>query len=271
VFTHIVRQQAITDAGRFFEADPVIGSQGLAKIIGGGGFDADDLCQRKGLRNGQSLACHQAAATDRAKEMGQGSALIDARLDTIDRMLLGQVPRSDRHAILREVESQIEELLAERDTSTLTREDILEILAKLDPPEAYMPERIEGDSSKDQHRINAGKTKKEIPLAQNPTTSASQLPFIGAIIGIAGVVLSLTVSPLSLALALILDQGGIFFATTGFVSLVSLTGGIFGLAISIFTRGKGSWPFIGTLAASMSILLAVVMPVILFFVGSLIS
>ena len=37
-------------------------------------------------------------------------SLIDARLDTIDRMLIGQVPRSDRTAIIGEIESQIHEL-----------------------------------------------------------------------------------------------------------------------------------------------------------------
>ena len=33
--------------------------------------------------------------------------LIDSRLDTIDRMLLGRLSRQDRLAIVREVESQI--------------------------------------------------------------------------------------------------------------------------------------------------------------------
>ena len=37
-------------------------------------------------------------------------ALIDSRLDTVDRMLLGRLSRQDRLAIVREVESQIHEL-----------------------------------------------------------------------------------------------------------------------------------------------------------------
>ena len=39
--------------------------------------------------------------------------LIESRLDTIDRMLVGRVPRQDRLAIVREVESQIYDLLQE--------------------------------------------------------------------------------------------------------------------------------------------------------------
>jgi hypothetical protein len=42
-------------------------------------------------------------------------ALIDARLDTIDRMLLGRVSRADRLDIVRDVETQIFELLQGRD------------------------------------------------------------------------------------------------------------------------------------------------------------
>jgi hypothetical protein len=69
--------------------------------------------------------------------------LIDARLDTIDRMLMDRVPRSDRIAIVREVEAQIYELLAEHDPATVSREDVLDVLRRLDPPEAYLPEELE--------------------------------------------------------------------------------------------------------------------------------
>ena len=70
-------------------------------------------------------------------------ALIDSRLDTIDRMLLGRLPRSERLEIVREVESQIFELLQERCSDEPTREDVLAVLARLDPPEAYLPEELE--------------------------------------------------------------------------------------------------------------------------------
>ena len=71
--------------------------------------------------------------------------LIDSRLDTIDRMLLGRVSRQDRLAIVREVESQIHELIQASDADELTREDVLAVLARLDPPEAYLPEETEGE------------------------------------------------------------------------------------------------------------------------------
>ncbi len=70
-------------------------------------------------------------------------SLVDARLDTIDRMLLGRVNRHDRLAIVREVESQIFDLLQGRDPGPLDRDDVLAVLARLDPPEAYLPEDID--------------------------------------------------------------------------------------------------------------------------------
>ncbi len=71
---------------------------------------------------------------------GSLQTLIDSRLDTIERMLMGRVPRQDRLAIVKDVETQIFDVLQEGGTDEPTREDILAALARLDPPEAYLPE-----------------------------------------------------------------------------------------------------------------------------------
>lgn len=65
--------------------------------------------------------------------------IIDARLDTIERTLMsGTMSRSDRKQILSAVEEQIMDLLSRVDTDNPSREDILGVLATLDPPEAYL-------------------------------------------------------------------------------------------------------------------------------------
>jgi hypothetical protein len=51
------------------------------------------------------------------------------------------MPWSERRSIVGEVETQIFELLARRGPA-LTREDVLAVLASLDPPEAYLPEEF---------------------------------------------------------------------------------------------------------------------------------
>lgn len=69
-------------------------------------------------------------------------SLIDARLESIDRILaIAQIGWSERRSIVGEVETQIYELLARR-SQLPTREDVLAVLAELDPPEAYLPEEL---------------------------------------------------------------------------------------------------------------------------------
>ena len=81
--------------------------------------------------------------------------LIDSRLDTIDRMLLGRVSRQERLEIVREVEAQIFEQLHERGADELSREDVLAVLGRLDPPEAYLPEEA-GEAGPVPARISVG-------------------------------------------------------------------------------------------------------------------
>jgi hypothetical protein len=68
-------------------------------------------------------------------------SLVEERLDAIERILLAAgVSRGERRGIISEVESHVFELLARRTTGEPTREDVLAVLAQLDPPESYAPE-----------------------------------------------------------------------------------------------------------------------------------
>jgi len=67
--------------------------------------------------------------------------MVDERLDTIDRVLLmAGVARDERRTTVAEVESQIHEMLSQRAPTDPQRADVLAVLARLDPPEAYVPE-----------------------------------------------------------------------------------------------------------------------------------
>lgn len=71
---------------------------------------------------------------------GDLQKLIEARLDAMDRVLMAaQISWSERRSIVGEVEIQIFELLARR-TPTPTEEDVLAVLASLDPPQSYIPD-----------------------------------------------------------------------------------------------------------------------------------
>lgn len=68
-------------------------------------------------------------------------AIVDNRLDAIDQNLLrAGLPRHQRRSVVEEVENQILEMLSRLEVAEYTRADVLAVLAKLDPPEAYVPE-----------------------------------------------------------------------------------------------------------------------------------
>jgi hypothetical protein len=68
-------------------------------------------------------------------------ALVDDRLDAIDRVLLrAGVSRGERRTIVEEVEAQVHELLSRKTSGDPQRADVVAVLATLDPPEAYAPE-----------------------------------------------------------------------------------------------------------------------------------
>ncbi len=65
--------------------------------------------------------------------------MIDARLDSIERALLTKgMGRGDRRQVLSAIEDQILEMLGQSADDEPTRDDVLCILSKLDPPEAYL-------------------------------------------------------------------------------------------------------------------------------------
>jgi VIT1/CCC1 family predicted Fe2+/Mn2+ transporter len=64
--------------------------------------------------------------------------LIDARLDNIERaIMMTDTSRAERRQIVSAVEDQIYEMLSRLNHDEPTREDVLGVLAALDPPEAY--------------------------------------------------------------------------------------------------------------------------------------
>lgn len=65
--------------------------------------------------------------------------LIDCRLELIDRLLYGVVPRAERFEIVRRTQERIEDLLGELGTTEPSREQVLAVLSRLDPPEALLP------------------------------------------------------------------------------------------------------------------------------------
>jgi hypothetical protein len=143
-------------------------------------------------------------ATERISGTLRG--LIDSRLDTIDRMLLGRFPRAERLEVVREVESQIYDLLGERAEQggeALTREDVLAVLGRLDPPEAYLPDEANEDASAARvMETPFGDRRRPVPVHPAGANAAGgRLAPTSGVLGIIALVFLLMQFPLVVALA----------------------------------------------------------------------
>lgn len=175
--------------------------------------------------------------------------LIDARLDTIDRMLLGHVPRADRMTIVGEVEAQIQELLAEKDRLEISREDVLEVLRTLDPPEAYLTDEMSGESLPRQRQVS----KLATNVAQQSQPKTKESGWLGGVLGLS----SLGVIPLYVAAYLsAIMTGSNLLLLVGFLlaSLLGFVSGVAGLVLSIQGRRQGTLPSMGIVGAAVSLL-----------------
>ena len=167
-------------------------------------------------------------------------SLIDARLDTIDRMLLGRVNRHDRLAIVREVESQIFDLLEGREAGSLDRDDVLAVLARLDPPEAYLPD--EDSTVARPARVSA--SPRGIPTSGEP--QAGRIGFAAGILGI----LSLSMTCLGYPVALGLGSESILLAA----AVLGLIAGVQAVVFAAVGRLRGAWSLVGLVTGIMSLM-----------------
>jgi hypothetical protein len=176
--------------------------------------------------------------------------LIDSRLDTIDRILMGRLPRAERVDIVREVESQIFELLGQRHNDELDREDVLTVLRRLDPPEAYLPD--ESGSEPSPRRGVTSTRAGELRRGSNA--------WIGMASGIIGIIMCIILVMLFPAIELLSALGlssGFFVIWFGF-TLVSFVGGIIGVVFAGKAGVKGGWAVAGLVTNIIALLLSLV-------------
>jgi hypothetical protein len=182
--------------------------------------------------------------------------LIDARLDTIDRMLLGRLPRADRLAVAREVEGQVYELLGERPGHELDREDVLTVLAQLDPPEAYLPE--EGGYEATAVLLP--------PRAVGRAQTGARESMPAKVVGILGLVLLglVLLWPLTFLLALMSDGGEIAEVLLLGESFLMVMAGVPVFVLSIVWRRDGGWAVVGMVAGTVGVIAGLLTIVVMF-------
>jgi hypothetical protein len=180
-------------------------------------------------------------------------SLIDSRLDTIDRMLLSRVARSERLAIVREVESQIGELLEERETDELSREDVLAVLGRLDPPEAYLPDELESE----------GQAEVRTPVPQ-PVKAARQghhgVARASGFLGLGGL-LALMLLFLSYCAGMALQSELAFVIGAAFSIPCIFVCCLLSITLGIYARRSGVWALIGIVTGGVTLLFSLLVAV----------
>lgn len=174
-------------------------------------------------------------------------SLIDARLDTIDRMLMGRVPRSDRMAILGEIESQIHELLPDKGAELLDREEILEVLRRLDPPEAYLVNEQCGGTSNRRPSTDIPKNRLE-----KSTSSTSGEGRIGGILGMCSAAL-VVLYPLFLFLGNLVDSEPILYGSAFIAVFLGVVCSVISLVLSVRGRRQGALPIVGMVTCGITL------------------
>jgi hypothetical protein len=178
-------------------------------------------------------------------------ALVDARLDTIDRMLVGRVNRQDRLAIVREVESQVFDLLQRHEGGPIDRDDVLAILARLDPPEAYLPDE---DSAAEPRPPRVSSAPRAIPAPGHAGSGRTSLA--GGILGIVSLTLIVFCFLLEAIDGLVVM---LFYGSIG----VSLIACVLAIIFAARVRLRGSWAVTGLVTGILSLLVLIGFGVIL--------
>ncbi len=176
---------------------------------------------------------------------GSLQTLIDSRLDTIERMLMGRVSRQDRLAIVKDVETQIFDILQEQGSEDPTRDDVLAALARLDPPEAYLPEASDDGDERPAMSGNPSAPRTVDARPVKPLNrDHSRNGKIGGILGIVAMILTV-LSPSSYFFGIILGSEIILFGmAAGFVGLIFCTS-LVGLVLACTSRFRDAWGIVG--------------------------
>ena len=179
-------------------------------------------------------------------------ALIDSRLDTNDRMLLGRLPRGERLEVVREVESQIFELLQERCSDEPTREDVLAVLARLDPPEAYLPEEL-GSETQARPRSAIGHSRPAQPRVQPAGGDTRKTALASGIVGIASIVLWVFIFPFILGIAQ-LNIGEAILVVWYMLTGITFIGSVLAISLAVYSRLRGNWAITGLVTGILALL-----------------
>ncbi|APW59251.1 hypothetical protein [Paludisphaera borealis] len=181
---------------------------------------------------------------------GSLQTMIDARLDAIDRALLGRVSRQERLNVVGEVEGRIHELLNDRCGPGVepSRDDVLAVLSRLDPPEAYLSEGPE--------EYATGAPVRTPPHHVVHTLAAldhGRFAQLSGILGLCSLAMSVLIM-LSYPITIMLNNEIPLLAAGFGGGVFMVIGGAASIFLAILSRLSNVWAVVGAAAGCLSCL-----------------
>ena len=171
-------------------------------------------------------------------------------------MLLGQVSRTDRVAIVRDVEAQIYDHLAERNPHDTDRDAVIAALGRLDPPEAYLPDEAAlvprvapaapGSRVRTTPRLVAAQPAPPVGAGVGKVSGILGIVSIGLLLG-AGILLTMAIK----SHAAVSDP--IAYAFIGF-TVLTLIDAFLAIVLAAYTRFQKPWSIVGLTTGIIALL-----------------
>jgi hypothetical protein len=183
-------------------------------------------------------------------------ALIDARLEAVERALFGRMSRAERLDIVGEVESRIDELLRESCSpgAEPSRDDVLAVLSRLDPPEAYLD--FESGEAFRQPSFERIMSRPRLETA-NLDDKLRRRSMVGGICGIVGLFAAF-LAPAFYLLAQALESFIVLFLGIGGCLVICLVAGTASLVLSGLGQLRTGWSIAGLVLGVISVLLSMI-------------
>jgi hypothetical protein len=189
--------------------------------------------------------------------------LIDSRLDTIDRMLLGRVSRQERLEIVREVEAQIFEQLHERGADEFSREDVLAVLGRLDPPEAYLPDEA-GEAGPVPSRMSSRPRAVGIQPVRTGNPRGAKVSGILSLVTLGLILLG---CPIVLGLVVATNSVAVLYILGGGIVTLSLIGSVLAISLAVYSRLANAWAIVGLVNGILAILASLAVTALILLEG----
>ena len=164
---------------------------------------------------------------------------------------------------MREVEAQIFEQLHERGAEDPSREDVLAVLGRLDPPEAYLPDEA-GEAGPVPPRISTGpRAGRSQPVRKGDPPGAKA----SGILSLVAMSLILLGCPIVLGLVVATSSVAVLYILGGGILTLAFICSILAITLAVYSRLANAWAIVGLVNGILAILASLAVTALILLEG----